>query len=93
MKGVPLIAATENPRSAIARAAQLTLATGVQHEIDPLNMLATTAIILVLALFDAACACLMQRSGYARQTLPSVHPGGDVGLSLLRSADDQASGA
>ncbi|EKS7793981.1 SIS domain-containing protein [Edwardsiella piscicida] len=92
-KGVPLIAVTENPRSAIARAAQLTLATGVQREIDPLNMLATTSIILVLALFDAACACLMQRSGYDRQTLLSVHPGGDVGLSLRRSTDDQASGA
>ncbi|WP_370559071.1 SIS domain-containing protein [Edwardsiella tarda] len=86
-KGVPLIAVTENPDSAIAQAAQLTLATGVQREIDPLNMLATTSIILVLALFDAACACLMQRSGYDRRTLLAVHPGGDVGLSLRHAGD------
>lgn len=91
-KGVPLIAVTENPDSAIAQAAQLTLATGVQREIDPLNMLATTSIILVLALFDAACACLMQRNGYDRRTLLAVHPGGDVGLSL-RHAGDQPNGA
>ncbi|MGY0160884.1 SIS domain-containing protein [Edwardsiella tarda] len=91
-KGVTLIAVTENPDSAIAQAAQLTLATGVQREIDPLNMLATTSIILVLALFDAACACLMQRSGYDRRALLAVHPGGDVGLSL-RHAGDQPNGA
>ncbi|WP_058911428.1 KpsF/GutQ family sugar-phosphate isomerase [Entomohabitans teleogrylli] len=81
-KGVQIISVTENPHSAIARAAQLVIPTGVQQEIDPLNMLATTSIILVLAIFDAACACLMSQSGYDRQTLLAVHPGGDVGLKL-----------
>ncbi len=81
-KGVTLIAVTENPHSAIAQAAQLTIATGVQKEIDPLNMLATTSIVLVLAIFDAACACLMARSGYDKETLLAVHPGGGVGKSL-----------
>jgi D-arabinose 5-phosphate isomerase GutQ len=81
-KGVPLIAVTENPASAIAQAARLTIATGVKNEIDPLNMLATTSIVLVLAIFDAACACLMERSGYGKETLLAVHPGGDVGKSL-----------
>lgn len=77
-----LIAVTENPHSAIAQAAQLTIATGVQKEIDPLNMLATTSIVLVLAIFDAACTCLMTRSGYDKDTLLAVHPGGGVGKSL-----------
>ncbi|AIA46168.1 sugar isomerase (SIS) [Serratia sp. FS14] len=81
-KGVTLIAVTENPHSAIAQAAQLTIATGVQKEIDPLNMLATTSIVLVLAIFDAACACLMARSGYDKSALLAVHPGGGVGKSL-----------
>ncbi|MBL0875206.1 SIS domain-containing protein [Serratia nevei] len=81
-KGVTLIAVTENPHSAIAQAAQLTIATGVQKEIDPLNMLATTSIVLVLAIFDAACACLMARSGYDKEALLAVHPGGGVGKSL-----------
>lgn len=79
---MPLIAVTENPHSAIALAAQLTIATGVQQEIDPLNMLATTSIVLVLAIFDAACACLMARSGYDKSALLAVHPGGGVGKSL-----------
>ena len=51
---------------------------------DPLNMLATTSILLVLAIFDAACACLMSESGYSKETLLAVHPGGDVGLTLSR---------
>lgn len=81
-KNVPLLSVTENPNSAIASAARLVISTGVQREADPLNMLATTSIILVLAIFDAVCACLMSESGYSKETLLAVHPGGDVGLTL-----------
>ena len=81
-KKVPLIGVTENPDSAIAGAARLVISTGVQREADPLNMLATTSIMLLLAIFDAACVCLMSESGYSEETLLAVHPGGDVGLTL-----------
>ncbi|WP_318385239.1 SIS domain-containing protein [Enterobacter sp.] len=81
-RNVPLISVTENPDSGIAKAARLVISTGVQREVDPLNMLATTSIILVLAIFDAACACLMSESGYSKETLLAVHPGGDVGVTL-----------
>ncbi|AIR63494.1 phosphosugar isomerase [Cedecea neteri] len=81
-RNVPLISVTENPDSAIAQSARLVISTGVKQEMDPLNMLATTSIILALAIFDAACACLMSESGYSKETLLAVHPGGDVGLTL-----------
>ncbi|MEG0099875.1 MAG: SIS domain-containing protein [Citrobacter sp.] len=81
-KAVSVISVTENPNSAIASASRLVISTGVQREADPLDMLATTSIILVLAIFDAACACLMSESGYSKETLLAVHPGGDVGLTL-----------
>ncbi|MBV8041739.1 SIS domain-containing protein [Pluralibacter sp.] len=81
-RNVALLSVTENPDSAIAKASRLVISTGVQREADPLNMLATTSIILALAIFDAACACLMSESGYSKETLLSVHPGGDVGLTL-----------
>lgn len=84
-KNVPILSVTENPNSAIARASRLVISTGVQREADPLNMLATTSIILVLAIFDAACACLMSESGYSKDTLLAVHPGGDVGLTLSQA--------
>ncbi|MEC5320633.1 SIS domain-containing protein [Brenneria populi subsp. brevivirga] len=81
-KGVGIISVTENPESAIARSARLVIRTGVENEIDPLNMLATTSIVLVLAIFDAACVCLMERDGYDKDNLLAVHPGGDVGKRL-----------
>lgn len=84
-KNVPIISVTENADSAIARAARLVISTGVKREADPLNMLATTSIMLVIAIFDAACACLMSESGYSKETLLSVHPGGDVGLTLRQT--------
>lgn len=81
-RSVPLVSVTENADSAIARASRLVISTGVQREIDPLNMLATTSIVLALAIFDAACACLMSESGYSKESLLAVHPGGDVGVTL-----------
>ena len=83
-RNVPILSVTENADSAIAKASRLVISTGVQREADPLNMLATTSILLVLAIFDAACACLMSESGYSKETLLAVHPGGDVGLTLSR---------
>lgn len=83
-RNVPIISVTENPNSAIASASRLVISTGVQREADPLDMMATTSIILVLAIFDAACASLMSESGYSKETLLAVHPGGDVGLTLSR---------
>lgn len=83
-KDVMIISVTENEQSAIAQASALVLKTHVQQEIDPLNMLATTSIVLVLALFDAMCACLMARSGFTKETLLAVHPGGDIGIELRK---------
>lgn len=83
-KQVKIISVTENEQSTIAQASALVLKTHVKQEIDPLNMLATTSIVLVLALFDAICACLMARSGFTKESLLAVHPGGDVGIELRK---------
>ena len=85
-KGCMLISVTENAGSAIARAADLLLLMPKSQEIDPLNMLATTSIISVLAVFDAMIAVLMTSSGYSKETLLQVHPGGNVG-KMLREAE------
>ncbi|MEB5971796.1 SIS domain-containing protein [Pantoea dispersa] len=85
-KGVAIISVTENLDSAIARAATLVVKTHIQREIDPLNMLATTSIVLVLAVFDALCGNIMRRNGFDQQRLLNVHPGGNVG-KILRDQD------
>jgi D-arabinose 5-phosphate isomerase GutQ len=38
--------------------------------------------VLVLAIFDAICGCIMLRNGFDKQTLLAVHPGGNVGKTL-----------
>ncbi|MBV6817438.1 SIS domain-containing protein [Rahnella sp. PD12R] len=81
-KGVAIISVTENLDSTIARAATLVVKTHIQQEIDPLNMLATTSIVLVLAIFDALCGNIMLRNGFDQQRLLKVHPGGNVGKTL-----------
>lgn len=81
-KGCTLISVTENPQSAIAQAADRLLLMPQSQEIDPLNMLATTSIISVLAVFDAMISVLMSQSGFSKETLLSVHPGGNVGKVL-----------
>ncbi|MBM7343967.1 KpsF/GutQ family sugar-phosphate isomerase [Pantoea coffeiphila] len=86
-KGTTLIAVTENAASAIAQQADLLLLIPKSQEVDPLQMLATTSIISVLAVFDAMVAALMSRSGYSKETLLAVHPGGNVG-KVLREAQE-----
>ncbi|ADW73297.1 MULTISPECIES: SIS domain-containing protein [Rahnella] len=81
-KGVAIISVTENLDSAIARAATLVVKTHIRREIDPLNMLATTSVVLVLAVFDALCGNIMLRNGFDQQSLLKVHPGGNVGKTL-----------
>lgn len=86
-KNTTLIAVTENAASAIAQQADLLLLMPKSQEVDPLQMLATTSIISVLAVFDAMVAALMSRSGYSKETLLAVHPGGNVG-KVLREAQE-----
>ena len=86
-KGTTLVSVTENADSAIAQAADMLLLMPKTQEIDPLNMLATTSIISVLAVFDAMIAALMTRSGFNTDILLAVHPGGNVG-KILREDDN-----
>lgn len=81
-KGTKLICVTENPDSALARSADQLLLTPRVEEIDPLKMLATTSIMVVLALFDGMIAGLMSESGFGKEQLLAVHPGGNVGKTL-----------
>ncbi len=85
-----LIGVTENPASTLARASDLLLPVKVQREPDPFNMLATASTLAVIALFDAVCIVLMERTGYTRAQFAVIHPGGAVGDRLLDPAKDRA---
>jgi KpsF/GutQ family protein len=81
---VLVIGVTEDPDSALGRAAGLLLRVRVPREPDPFNMLATASTLAVIAVFDAICIALMQVTGYTRQQFAVIHPGGAVGERLLQ---------
>lgn len=79
-----LIGVTEQPESVLARESNLHLYIRVAREPDPFNMLATASTLAVVAVFDAICIALMERTGYTREQFAVIHPGGAVGERLLR---------
>jgi D-arabinose 5-phosphate isomerase GutQ len=80
-----LIGVTENPDSALAKLSDLLLVVRVEREPDMLNMLATASTLAVVAVFDAVCVALMERTGYTREQFAVIHPGGAVGDRLLKN--------
>jgi D-arabinose 5-phosphate isomerase GutQ len=82
-KRVPIIGVTENPDSAVGRAAGFLLRVKVEREPDEFDMLATASTMAVVAVFDAICVALMKVTGYTRNQFAVIHPGGAVGERLL----------
>ncbi len=83
-KGSFLIGVTENPDSAIGKAADLCLQVRVAKEPDPFNMLATASTLAVIATFDAIIITLMSETNYTKEQFGIIHPGGAVGEKLLQ---------
>jgi D-arabinose 5-phosphate isomerase GutQ len=78
-----LIGVTEREESALERSSDLWLRVAVEREPDPFNMLATASTMAVVAVFDAVCIALMERTGYTREQFALIHPGGAVGDRLM----------
>jgi KpsF/GutQ family protein len=91
-KHVPIIGVTENPDSAVGRAADLLLRVKVQREPDEFNMLATASTMAVIAVFDAICIALMKVTRYTQNQFAVIHPGGAVGERLLAKPKPLKSG-
>jgi len=83
-KDVRIIGVTENPDSAVGRAADFLLRIKVEREPDQFNMLATASTMAVVAVFDAICIALMKVTHYSRDRFAVIHPGGAVGARLKR---------
>jgi arabinose-5-phosphate isomerase len=91
---VRLIAITSNPRSTLAKAADLVLETPDDGEACPLNLAPTTSTTVAMALGDALAVALMKRRGFKPEHFAANHPGGRLGKRLaLRVRDVMRSGA
>ena len=84
---IPLIGMARNPDSTLLRAADVALVLPPAPEACPMGLAPTTSTTVSLALGDALAVALMERKGFSADDFRLLHPGGQIGKSLLRVAD------
>jgi arabinose-5-phosphate isomerase len=85
--GVPLVALTGKPRSALAQAADVRLDVAIRIEACPLGLAPTASTTAALAMGDALAMALLERRGFTVEDFAVLHPGGSIGKKLLRVED------
>lgn len=83
-RGAFVIAVTQNEQSTLAQRSDLLIQLVVRQEADPCNVLATSSIMVTLAVFDAITVLLMELGGFTRVGFGQIHPQGAVGNQLRR---------
>jgi arabinose-5-phosphate isomerase len=87
-RGARLIAVTGNPKSALAREADVHLDAGVAEEACPLGLAPTASTTAALALGDALAVALLEARGFGAEDFARSHPGGTLGRRLLTHVSD-----
>jgi arabinose-5-phosphate isomerase len=85
--GIPLIAITANPDSALGKAATLVLKLPDAPEATGEVSAPTTSTTLQIALGDALAVALLERRGFTARDFHVFHPGGKLG-AMLRTVGD-----
>lgn len=86
--GARVVAITANPRSTLARAADVLLVTPVAAEACPHDLAPTCSTTAALAVGDALAIALMKRRGFGREHFALNHPGGRLGRRLTLKVSD-----
>ncbi len=86
--GVPLVAMTGNPDSALARLANVHLNVAVEQEACPLGLAPTSSTTAALVMGDALAVSLLHSKGFTRDDFALSHPGGSLGKRLLLLVND-----
>ncbi len=86
--GLPLVAMSGNPQSALARAGDVSLDISVREEACPLGLAPTASTTVTLALGDALAVALLDRRGFKEEDFALFHPGGALGKRLLLRVED-----
>ena len=84
---VPLIAITGRAGSSLADNADCTLLLPAIAEACPMGLAPTTSTTAMLAIGDALAIALLDRRGFTAEDFQVLHPGGQLGQSLMRVAD------
>ena len=80
-RGARLIAMTGNPKSTLAREADVSLDAGVVGEADRLGLAPTASTTAALALGDALALALLEARGFSAEDFARSHPGGHSAAS------------
>ncbi|MEM0899410.1 MAG: KpsF/GutQ family sugar-phosphate isomerase [Pseudomonadota bacterium] len=83
---IKIIAITASHTSTLARAADYTIAYGEVREVCPNGLAPTTSTTLTLAIGDALAIGVSVLLGTAPDDFRKYHPGGKLGLRLLRTS-------
>ncbi|MEW6647736.1 MAG: KpsF/GutQ family sugar-phosphate isomerase [Pseudomonadota bacterium] len=86
--GVPLISLTGNPRSRLAKAAEVNLDVSVEREACPLGLAPTSSTTATLAMGDALAVALLEARGFTAEDFALSHPAGSLGRRLLLRIED-----
>ncbi|MCR9105837.1 MAG: KpsF/GutQ family sugar-phosphate isomerase [Gammaproteobacteria bacterium] len=86
--GIPLISMTGNPESALAKASDVPLDTGVATEACPLDLAPTSSTTTALVMGDALAIALLEARGFTAEDFAFSHPGGTLGKKLLLMVRD-----
>lgn len=90
--GTPVVAITSNPRSSLARHADIHLDLAVDREACPHNLAPTASTTAALALGDALAMAVSVAKGFRPEDFARLHPGGRLGKRLLTVGDLMHSG-
>jgi arabinose-5-phosphate isomerase len=86
--GVPLICMTGNPRSRLAKTAEVHIDVSVVKEACPLGLSPTASTTAALAMGDALAVALLERRGFTAEDFARSHPAGALGRRLLLHLSD-----
>jgi arabinose-5-phosphate isomerase len=83
-KGDSLISFCCNLNSTLAKASDVALDCGVEHEACGLNLAPTASTTAMLALGDALAVAVSLRKGFRAEDFAELHPGGKLGKRLAK---------
>jgi arabinose-5-phosphate isomerase len=86
--GTPLLSITGNPRSTLAREADVHLDISVAEEACPLQLAPTASTTAMLAMGDALAVALLEKRGFTAEDFARSHPSGSLGKRLLLRVSD-----
>ena len=84
---IQMAAISSNQKSTLMKAANFKLTIPKSDEVCPIGLAPTTSAILTLAIGDAIAVSLMEQRNFNKSDYSVFHPGGKLGVQLLRTKD------